>query len=94
MALKARVFISCGQAKNTDELEIATEIKNELKKMGYDPYVALDNQSPEGINEIIFKKLANSEYFLFIDFKRERLYKKISKDFEDTKKHRGSLFSN
>jgi hypothetical protein len=82
---KARVFISCGQRRETEELEIAEKIANDLKGLGFDPYVALQEQKLEGVKENIFRKLSNSEYFLFIDFKREKL--------ADSDVCRGSLFS-
>lgn len=40
----------------------------------------------QGLKENIFSQLSSSEYFLFIDFKRERL--------EGSELHRGSLFCN
>jgi len=91
MSLKSRVFISCGQRKN-NELTIAKQIAAKLEEMGFDPYIAVEEQCLKGVKENIFKRLEKSEYFLFIDFKRERLYK-INGGFVDTGKHRGSLFS-
>lgn len=98
MSEKARVFISCGQAKGTAEITIADQIADKLVEMGFErPYIAVEEQRLDGVKENIFKRLANSEYFLFIDFKRERLYKETSfwflKRFKDAKEHRGSLFS-
>jgi hypothetical protein len=92
MSLSARVFISCGQAKGTDEVEIAKEIAFHLKELGYDPYIAVEEQSLRGVKENIFQRLKESEYFIFIDFKRERL-SRIKESHEDTYQHRGSLFS-
>ena len=72
--LKAKVFISCGQRRGTDEERIAKEIKEFLEKeLGYEGYVALDDQTVKGIPEAILYELETSEYFLFIDFKREGL---------------------
>ncbi len=71
--LKAKVFISCGQRPGR-ERDIAQDIKNLLEKtLGYKAYVATEHQSVEGVPEIILAQLESSEYFLFIDFKRERL---------------------
>lgn len=107
MALKARVFISCGQRKNADylttitkenvnlmtpELEVAKEISHQLKKLGFEPYIALEQQTLQGVKEAIFERLRNSEYFLFIDFKREGLFKEGEINFESGE-CRGSLFS-
>ncbi|MGB9069379.1 MAG: hypothetical protein WCC21_12500 [Candidatus Acidiferrales bacterium] len=83
--LRARVFISCGQSKGTVEPVLAADIKNRLIDLGFDPYVAVGEQSLRGLKENLFEQLNRSEYFLFVDFKRERL------NGEDL--HRGSLFS-
>lgn len=87
-ALRARVFISCGQQKNTDELEIANRIAEKLHKMGFDPYIAVAELSLKGVKENIFRRLSESEYFIFVDFRRERLDKGT-----DEVVYRGSLFS-
>jgi hypothetical protein len=83
--LRARVFISCGQSKGSDEPKIAEEISKRLTAFGFDPYVAVAQQSLRGLKENIFEQLSRSEYFLFVDFRRERL--------GWTSDHRGSLFS-
>jgi hypothetical protein len=82
---RARVFISCGQNKDTAEPALAAKIKCQLTDLGFDPYVAVGEQSLRGLKENLFEQLERSEYFVFIDFKRERL------DEKDL--HRGSLFS-
>ena len=92
-AHRARVFISCGQQKGTDEVEIAHRIFEKLEKMGFEPYIAVGEFSLKSVKENIFRRLGESEYFIFIDFKRERLFKPKNGNFEDTSKHRGSLFS-
>ncbi|MDI6859872.1 MAG: hypothetical protein QMC85_05190 [Methanocellales archaeon] len=86
-SLRARVFISCGQ-QGTDEVNTAHSIAERLQKMGFDPYIAVEQQSLEGLKESIFRKLRDSEYFIFIDFKREKLDVPGNEDV-----HRGSLFS-
>lgn len=83
--LRARVFISCGQRKDSSEIEVATTIAEVLEGMGFDPYLAFRQQTLRGLKENIFLQLSTSEYFLFIDLARERLI--------DTEEHRGSLFS-
>ncbi len=85
MAVRSRVFISCGQENGSDEPIIAGRIADQLRKMGFDPYVAIKEQSLRGVKENIFRQLETSEYFLFIDFKREQL--------SCNEKCRGSLFS-
>jgi hypothetical protein len=84
--MRARVFISCGQNKETDELATAKAIEARLKALGFDPYIAVEEQTLLGLTENIFARLRTSEYFIFVDFKRERLD-------DGSNKHRGSLFS-
>jgi len=96
--LKAKVFISCGQ-HTCQERAIAREIEEALRCKGYDPYVAVQQQSLRGVLQNIFQELETSEYFLFIDFKREPVvpcyrsgrYPIIS--FPRRLLRRGSLFS-
>src|SRR5215469_2191321 len=83
----ARVFISCGQNTRTDEERIAREIGLRLQELGYYPYIAIQEQTLRGLKDNIFEKLRESEYFVFIDFKREEL------DRKSPPEHRGSLFS-
>ena len=90
---KARVFISCGQQKGTDEVEVAHKVAEKLEEMDFEPYIAVEEQTLKGMKENIFRRLSESEYFIFIDFKRERLFKLKNGSFDDTGKHRGSLFS-
>jgi hypothetical protein len=83
--LRAKVFISCGQRKGSDEVQVADKIKIRLTNKGYDPYVAVQETTLKGLKENIFYHLSTAEYFLFIDFKREQLVNSDST-------HRGSLF--
>jgi hypothetical protein len=83
--LPARIFISCGQCKDTDEVQVAKDIEAEFRKLGFDPYVAVEEQTLRGITENIFRQIETSEYFVFIDFKREHV--------PDMNACRGSLFS-
>lgn len=83
--MKARVFVSCGQRKESDEVKVANDVARRLDELGYDPYVAGHEQTLRGIRENIFAQLESSEYFVFIDFKREQLANRAE--------CRGSLFS-
>lgn len=83
--MKARVFISCGQNKNSDEIAVAQAIAESLSSLGFDPYIAVQEQTLRGLTENIFRQLADSEYLIFIDFKREQL--------ANSSDYRGSLFS-
>lgn len=84
---RARVFISCGQNKKSDEVEIARRIAQRLQELGFDPYIAVEEQTLRGLKENIFAQLERSEYFVFVDFKRESLAETYPLV------HRGSLFS-
>lgn len=83
--LRARVFISCGQAEDTEERRVADAIASKLITLGFDPFVAFRVQSLRGLKENIFAQLPCSEYLVFIDFRRERI--------GDSEEYRGSLFS-
>jgi len=83
-APKARVFISCGQKRGTDEIITAHKIGEALEKIGYKAYVALEQHNLGGLRENIFREIENSEYLVFVDFKRDQL--------NCGELHRGSLF--
>jgi hypothetical protein len=80
---KAKVFISCGQ-KDDEEKEIANQISDRIRLLGFIPYVAVQQQTLNGLKENIFTNIETSEYFIFLDFKREKL---------ESGQNRGSLFS-
>lgn len=89
----ARVFISCGQSSQS-ELKIAHRIKEGLGKFGFNEdliYIALEEQTLKGIKENIFRQLSESEYLIFIDFKREKIIKEKKNHLDNI--YRGSLFS-
>jgi hypothetical protein len=67
---RARVFISCGQAS---ELKHAQSVKQVLIDLGFEAYLAGEVQSAKALRENIFAELRETEYFLFIDFRRELL---------------------
>jgi hypothetical protein len=83
---RAKVFVSCGQSKQTDEIEVARRVADRLHGLGYEAYAAVEEQTLKGLKENIFRQLETSEYFIFIDFKRERLV------IEGHDLHRGSVF--
>ncbi len=81
----ARVFISCGQ-NTSSEREIAQLVKKMLEKLKFEAYLAVYDQTLRSLRENIFDHLCNqTEYFLFIDFCRQKIDGKAE--------HRGSLFS-
>ena len=61
---KARIFISCGQQKATEEVTIARKIRIKLEKLGFRPYVAVEEQTLRGVKDNIFSRLAESEHDL------------------------------
>ena len=67
---------------------MAAEIARRLEELGFYPYIAIQEQTLRGLKENIFARLETSEYYLFIDFKRERLGG-LNSDTEC----RGSLFA-
>jgi hypothetical protein len=83
----ARVFISCGQRGELSELDVAEAVAARLREAGYSPYVAVDHQSLRSIRENVFPQLTDSEYFLFLDFRRDALANTTPVEY------RGSLFS-
>ncbi len=82
---KTKVFVSCGQG-SPDERKTAAEIAEVLRGLGFDPYVAIVEQTLKGLRENIFWNLETAEYFLFVDFRREQL--------ANSAEYRGSLFTN
>jgi len=87
--MRARIFLSCGQNKSSEEPQIAKDVAQKLTDThGFDCYIAVREQSLLGLRENIFRQLENSDYFLFIDFKREAIGEETGAPV-----HRGSLFS-
>ena len=86
--MTGRVFISCGQ--RTDERKFAKKLASWFRSKGFIPYVAIDTQSIQDVNSGIINELRNSDFYVFIDFKREE----IGKDHKGNSVHRGSLFTN
>jgi hypothetical protein len=79
----ARLFISCGQREG--ERQIAQAVADWFIVHGFRPYIALEAQNVQDINSGIIRELRRSDYYVFIDFQRERL--------TGSDGHRGSLFS-
>ena len=83
-ALKSKVFVSCGQASK-QEIEAAGKIRQLLSKRGFQPYVAKEVQTVFEINSGIVAELKNSDCYIFVNFRRDRI---------GSHEFRGSLFSN
>lgn len=97
---RTRIFLSAGgnsqeEYRELDEEHLTDELKDKLEKLEingrkYEVYFALPDQSVEGVVDGIFENLKNSEYYLFIDFKREPLLNSKKEEMSP----RGSLFTN
>src|SRR5258708_30521193 len=85
---KGKIFVSCGQSAGSDEIGVAEKIRDRLMTLGFDVYLAFEQQSLGDLRANIFRELEDSEYSLFIDFLRDEL-----KGEEETR-YRGSLFCN
>lgn len=80
--MRGRVFLSCGQ--QPPERDVANSVRDALRHRGFDVYVAINVQTMLEINTGIIAELKNCDFYLFVNFCRERI--------DDG--HRGSLFSN
>ena len=81
----SRVFISCGQRDGRERQVAEEQFWAMLKEQGFEPYLATHDHTLRSIRENIFQRLSETKYFLFIDFRREKI--------EDPDVYRGSLFS-
>lgn len=92
--MSSRVFISCGQA-TTAERRVADEVRRWFEAEGYLPHVAIQAQSLEDVNSGIIEELKRSDFYVFIDFRREQLPRK-GRLFGlcGPRRYRGSLFTN
>ena len=84
---KAKIFLSCGQSSQNDERQIALDIGEKLKRAGFDVYIAVQEQTLAGLKENVFRQLETSDYFIFVDFGREKPCDSGEPE------QRGSLFS-
>lgn len=83
--MSGKVFISCGQADQS-ERKATISIRNCLKKIGFDPYVAIEAQSIQDVNSGIIRNLTSADYYIFVDLPREKLS-------GSPEEYRGSLFT-
>jgi hypothetical protein len=80
--MKSRVFLSCGQ--RPPEIAVARQVEALLRARGFEVYVAINAQTILEINAGIIDELKNSDCYLFVNFRRDKM----------NGKYRGSLFSN
>jgi hypothetical protein len=85
--MAAKVFISCGQ-RDEIERDVAADLSEWFRREGYDPYVAIQAQTIQDVNIGIITNLKSADYYIFIDFRREKL------DTNGAETWRGSLFTN
>ena len=85
--MPAKVFISCGQASDT-ERDVAKLVKRSLEEKGFQAFVATAEQDVYDINSGVISILRDSDYYLFIDFKREAIGMDTGRPL-----FRGSLFT-
>jgi hypothetical protein len=78
------VFISSGQ-RSAEERAAANQLKAALTAKGFSVYVATETQTIHDVNSSIIENLKRSDYYVFIDFRRERI---------GWRRYRGSLFTN
>jgi hypothetical protein len=83
--MAAKVFISCGQREGP-ERESAQKIKRWFERKGFKGYVATEVQTLPELNQNLIEELKTSDYYLFLNFKRERIKAK-------GKPHRGSVYT-
>ena len=84
--MPGKIFISCGQA-NDEERDIASQLREWFQDEGFEAYVAIQAQTIEDVNGAIIGELKASDYYVLIDFPRERLPNDSQNDY------RGSLFT-
>lgn len=89
--MAAKVFVSCGQATD-DERATAAAVRNWLESQGFEVFVALETQSLSDINDGTIGHLRQADYYVFIDFPRERLIWNTD-ELTNAPRYRGSLFT-
>jgi len=85
--MPAKVFISCGQA-SAAERQVAHSLATWFSSQGFSPYIAIQVQSILDLNAGIIGELKTSDYYLLVNFRRERL------KYFPRREYRGSLFTN
>jgi len=92
--MKARIFLSCGQSDRWEERSIAEAIKKRINEseLGFECWAACEEQDLDSLRDVVFKRLEEADYFIFVDFKREELKDAAAKNGNPI--HRGSLFAN
>ncbi len=84
-SVQAEIFLSCGQ--NKTERRYAADVKTKLKTLGFRVFLAAEVETYEELLQVIHPKLRDADYFVFVDFRREKIQKGKKSFF------RGSLYS-
>ena len=92
--MKAQIFLSCGQSDQGRERLIAEAIKQRINEgeLGFECWAACEEQDLDSLRDVVFKRLEEADYFIFVDFKREELKDRKAEDGSPI--FRGSLFAN
>ena len=93
---RAKLFLSCGQRPEYCERDWGEKVANALgpNGVGFHVFFAPRVQDSKSLTEIIFRELEDSDYYVLIDFRRERLLPPSETgNFSRRHMHRGSLFS-
>jgi hypothetical protein len=91
--MPGRVFISCGQAIDA-ERRVAGEVEQWFHSKGFTPHVAIATQSLADVNSGIIGELRRADFYVFIDFCRDELFRGRNTACADATVFRGSLFTN
>lgn len=95
--MKPMIFLSCGQSDSwPGERKTAEKIQEVLEKDDkYDVFVATTKKTIIDLNQEILSGLNNSDYYIFVNFKREIIYrKKWFPGICHPHEYRGSLYTN
>lgn len=89
---RAKLFLSCGQNPKYDELDWGKklEVALGLDGVGFNVFFAPRTQESKALTQVIFRELEESDYFVLVDFKREKLVPPFA---ASSFSHRGSLFA-
>jgi hypothetical protein len=70
--VSAKVFVSCGQRPGAEK-EFCAKLDQWLRGEGFNPYFAIQSTSILDLNSGIIRELQSSDYYLFINFAREKV---------------------
>jgi hypothetical protein len=86
--MPAKIFVSCGQRPGPEKA-FCDDLKAWLTGLGFEVYIAIKIQSILDLNREIIGGLKASDYYLFINFKREKVRGGWWKSWR-----RGSVYTN